>query len=155
MRGAIVAKIIDDLRRVLAKSLATVFLAVENTEGIFIISFAAGGAKLIELIGKIVFQSLVILLSALGATHTVDIKLDGKFAFFQNGVSKLDNFRVGIRARAAVNFHAELVMFSQSPFLRVFVTKNGRDIIHFKGHSVIEKSVFDKTSRNTRRSLGF
>ncbi len=55
VRGTILAKIIDDFRRVLAKSLAFLFLAVENTKGVFVIPFAAGRTKFIEFIGEITF----------------------------------------------------------------------------------------------------
>ena len=70
----IVAKIIRDFWRVFTEFFASIDFAIEYAERVFIISLSASRAKFIEFIGKIVFQSGVIRLSASFTAHAVDIE---------------------------------------------------------------------------------
>ena len=68
MLFAVVAKIIEDNGRVRVDFLAFFFLAVENTQGVFVKPFPARFAHIVDMVFVIFFQRFVVFLQALSVS---------------------------------------------------------------------------------------
>ena len=156
MLFAVVAKIIEDNGCVRVDFLAFFFLAVENTQGVFVKPFPARFAHIVDMVFVIFFQRFVVFLSARRTAYAVDIERKVvKTEPCEQRFCNRNRLDVHFRAVTAVKLHAELVMFAKSARLRTFVSENGRDIISLHGKRPRVQTVFDKTSRNARRAFRF
>ena len=143
---ALIAQAVQDHRGVLHDGLALFFLAVQDTQGVFLEPLLAGGAHFVDALAQIVFQRFMILGPAVGAADGIDVHRQVfKPQPGQETKQGGNQFRFHRGLLAAEAFHAELVMLPQPSALGAFIAENGRvEIIHLAGQGFGEQMVFDK-----------
>ena len=97
----------------------------------------------------------MIILSALGTAYGIDFKAYVvKLKEIKDISCKRNNFRICRRRARAETFNAELMEFSESSCLRLFVSVAGGEIKILLWERLIKKTVLKKSSYRACRTLG-
>ena len=155
MRLTVLAEEIRDAGRACGDPAALLLFAVEDAERIAVETVAAGGAHVGKIGADIFLQSGVVSLPALPAPYAVDVEGEGGQPHrSEEGVRERDDLGVRRGQLAAVELHAELMVFAQPPVLGAFIAEDGREIISLHGEGLLREPVLDESARDTRRPLG-
>ena len=156
VRAAVVAEVIEDLRRGFRDLAADRALAVEDAHRVALEARIARLAEFFAVRGEVRLERLVVLGAARRAADRVDRDLHvvAEAEPLEDRLAEQDDLRVRGRLRRAEHLDAELVQLAHAARLRLFIAVAGRLVVHLDREAVVVHAVFKHRAHRAGRALG-
>ena len=154
MSLAVIAKVVDESRRILNDILAAIDLAVDHTQRVLLEPCLAVLTHSRYVRSEIVFEQFVILTAAVGAADGIDVECDVlKTHLPEEDVNNRDDLCIDIRSLCTERFKAELVEFTHSALLHLLVTESRNVVEHPDRCCKARHTVLNIASNDACRTL--
>ena len=128
---AVIAKVIDEPRRILNDIPAAVDLAVDHAERVLFESCLAVLTHCADVRSEIVLEQFVVFAAAVRTADGIDVERDVlKTHLPEEDVNYRDDLCIDIRSLCTERFKAELVELTHSALLHLLITESGNVVKH-------------------------